>query len=93
MSNLKSAILQYVEAAYLHGLPVENLDTGELEPPNDISEVSWIADSILTSVESALLEEAKTYSNVTHDFGTPLVVSETKAVPTQSIKHILRSDA
>lgn len=35
-------VKDYVESAYLHGLSVENLDTGELEPPRDISEVEWI---------------------------------------------------
>lgn len=39
-------ILEYIEAAYLHGLCVENLNTGELEPPRDISEVAWIAEAI-----------------------------------------------
>ena len=42
----KPTILQYVEAAYLHGLCVENLDTGELEPPKDISDVKWIDEAI-----------------------------------------------
>jgi len=39
-------IKDLVEAAYLHGLCVENLDTGELEPPKDIADVQWIVDKI-----------------------------------------------
>lgn len=42
----KITIKDYVEAAYLHGLCVENFDTGELDPPRDISEVQWITDRI-----------------------------------------------
>lgn len=47
MTSLKDKLLKYVEAAYLHALPVENLDNGELEPPKDISDVAWIADRLL----------------------------------------------
>lgn len=35
-----------------------------------------------------ILEEAKTYSNVTYDFGTAMVVNEVKAVPIATIKEI-----
>ncbi len=38
-----------------------------------------------------ILEEAKTYSNVTYDFGTAMVVNEVKAVPVATIKKIGKS--
>jgi len=49
-------IKDLVEAAYLHGLPVENLDTGELEPPRDISDVQWIIDDIEARINKAVIE-------------------------------------
>lgn len=49
--DTRTKVLMYVEAAYLHGLPVENLDTGELESPRDIADVAWIADKIMELLE------------------------------------------
>jgi hypothetical protein len=59
ISEQHARILEYVEAAYLHGLCVENLDTGELEPPRDISEVAWIADRLTHLITEAKIEELK----------------------------------
>jgi hypothetical protein len=50
----KPTIQDYVQAAYLHGLSTENLDTGELEPPRDISETDWITEAIEAQITAKL---------------------------------------
>lgn len=63
--SLRERVANYVEAAYLHGLPTENLDTGESEPPRDISDVAWITDSLLTAFEATakgVIGETEGYS-------------------------------
>ena len=50
-TELRKKVADYVQAAYLHGLMTENLDTGELEPPADISDTDWITDSIMHAVK------------------------------------------
>jgi hypothetical protein len=54
---MKDKILEYVEAAYLHGLPAENFDTGKREAPADIADVAWIADRILALFNEAIGED------------------------------------
>lgn len=83
---LREQIQQYIKAAYLHGLPVENLDTGELEPPRDISDVAWITDAIMQAVKAELgaallkeLEELITHINAFEEY-----MSE----PNQELKNV-----
>lgn len=45
------SIRQLIEAAYLHGFQVHNLDTGEMESPKTLEETMWIADSIKTLIQ------------------------------------------
>jgi hypothetical protein len=54
--TLRDTVEQYIQAAYLHGLSTENLDTGELEPPRDISEVDWITEAIEARMSKLLIE-------------------------------------
>lgn len=68
--DLRKKVTDYVAAAYLHGLPTENLDTGELEPPRDIADTDWIVDSLLelylthrNAELEKLLEQKKKYHN------------------------------
>lgn len=49
--QLRDRISDYVQAAYLHGLSTENLDTCELEPPLDISDTDWITDALMSAVK------------------------------------------
>ncbi len=49
--SISDELREYVQSAYLHGLPVENLDTGEIEPPANISDVEWIVEAILKLIE------------------------------------------
>lgn len=57
---LKEKISGYIEAAYLHGLPTEDMDTGEMEPPADIADVAWITDSVLHLIASEVVEKERT---------------------------------
>lgn len=70
--ELRDEISMYVESAYLHGLCVENLDTGKLEPPRDISDVAWITDNLMhlitaetdKAVAEARIEENTACQNI-----------------------------
>lgn len=66
--ELRDEISMYVESAYLHGLCVENLDTGKLEPPRDISDVAWITDKLMhlitTDKDKAVADSAGTIGNI-----------------------------
>lgn len=64
---LREKISGYIEAAYLHSLPTENMDTGELEPPADIADVAWITDSILHLLASEVAEKVREAEQRTHN--------------------------
>ncbi len=60
--SISDELREYVQSAYLHGLPVENLDTGEIEPPADISDVEWIVEAILSHIEENYVHKDEFYS-------------------------------
>lgn len=55
-------IKDYVESAYLHGLGVENLDTGEFEPPRDISDIEWITEALERLIIKEKIDELEKLS-------------------------------
>ncbi len=70
--ELRDKISMYVESAYLHGLPTENLDTGEFEPPRDISDVAWITDKIMQLIaqqnQQARIQAASDIFSLAHKY-------------------------
>lgn len=100
-AELRETIKNYVESAYLHGLPTENLETGELEPPADIADTEWIADTLMEKVATAqrqaveafaegLLEKKDTFWTDTCNDGNQYRVW---AIPLAAIEAVLKDNA
>lgn len=99
MSDLKAKISEYVEAAYLHGLSVADLDAGEVDPPRDISEVAWITDTLMelmdkeiNTVLDAAIKEQEVYETGTQ-YSTPkarFVNAIEKSVPVSELESLKR---
>lgn len=57
MTSLRNKVEQRLTAMYLSGLPVKNLDTGEIESPKELEEALWYhLPAVLSLLEQTVLD-------------------------------------